>query len=220
MPDRESNDVLQKVRKALGHTTAPGSVPPPPVIDESFTRLIRVDADLAQAFIKTATEARLKVQQVAEADAAGRIAESVKLHQCHRVGISESLLFDRLGLVEALRSVGVQVEMWGGLSLDAAYELECGITNVWAAVAETGSLVIRPDPHQGRALSLVPPLHIAVVEPGQIVPDLIDLFARMGAEARFPNTTLVTGPSKTADIEGSLVTGVHGPGIVEVYLLK
>ena len=94
------------------------------------------------------------------------------------------------------------------------------MTDVWAAVAETGSLVIRPDAHHGRLLSLAPPIHVAFVKPQQIVADLIDLMQMIDADTRAPNITLITGPSKTADIEGSLVIGVHGPGMVRVMLVN
>ena len=108
---------------------------------------------------------------------------------------------------------------WDQSTLDAAYDLDCGVTDVYAAVAETGSLVIVPTPGHGRALSLVPPIHVAIVEPANIVPDLIDLLEKISAGPRVPNITIITGPSKTADIEGALVTGVHGPGVVRVFLV-
>ena len=92
--------------------------------------------------------------------------------------------------------------------------------DVYAAVAETGSLVIRPNPHHGLAISLVPPIHIALVEPATIGPDLIDLLEKIRLEPHPPNVTVITGPSKTADIEGALVTGVHGPGLVQVFLVR
>jgi L-lactate dehydrogenase complex protein LldG len=211
---------MEKVRKALGRTQTPTSVATPPMIDDTVARLVARDVDLVQTFIRTATEARFKLIEVAEADVSAGIIESIQLHQCHRIGIPDSPLFDRLNLPAALQTAGLGVERWDRSTLDSAYDLDCGITDVYAAIAETGSLVIRPGPAHGRALSLVPPLHIAVVEPGQILPDLIDLFAKLSAEPSFPNTTIITGPSKTADIEGSLVTGVHGPGVVEIYLLK
>jgi L-lactate utilization protein LutC len=107
-----------------------------------------------------------------------------------------------------------------GLTLDEAYDLDCGITDVHAAVAETGSIVIRPDAGHGRLLSLAPPIHIAVIEPRNFVADLVDLFEKLGRDGIAPNTTIITGPSKTADIEGVLVTGVHGPGLVQLYILS
>jgi L-lactate dehydrogenase complex protein LldG len=93
------------------------------------------------------------------------------------------------------------------------------VTEVTYAVAETGSLIIRATPQHGRALSLVPPVHVAVVQPKQILPDLVDLFEQLAREGA-DNTVIITGPSKTADIELTLVTGVHGPGVVHVFILQ
>ena len=102
-----------------------------------------------------------------------------------------------------------------------------------SAIAETGTLMVCSRPGQERVASLLPPYHVAIVERRQIVPDLIDAFAMlqqeqmtdvqvpMTNEIRNPqsairnlpsNVTLITGPSKTGDIELQLTTGVHGPG--------
>ena len=86
-------------------------------------------------------------------------------------------------------------------------------------VAETGTLVCTSGNERWRGLTLIPPLHIAIVEAQQITPDLIDLFAG-GMPAPLPaNVTLISGPSKTADIEGILITGVHGPREVHVVVV-
>ena len=75
---------------------------------------------------------------------------------------------------------------------------------------------------QPRSLSLLPPLHIAVAHQSQILPDLFDLFETPLWTERggLPSClSLITGPSKTGDIELRLVTGVHGPGEVHVILI-
>ena len=77
-------------------------------------------------------------------------------------------------------------------------------------------------PGQERVASLVPPLHIALVERRQIVPDLIDAFGllhRRGLASLPSNVTFITGPSKTGDIELQLTTGVHGPGKWQVIVI-
>ena len=80
-------------------------------------------------------------------------------------------------------------------------------------------MVLATRPGQPRAVSLLPPVHIVVAHRNQIVPDLFDLFSQ-GAEAGLPAClSLITGPSKTGDIELKLVTGVHGPGEVHVVLV-
>jgi L-lactate utilization protein LutC len=93
------------------------------------------------------------------------------------------------------------------------------VTDVDCAVAENATLVIRPSGEQGRSLSLTPMFHVAIVETAQIVPDMLELFTRLGDASYRSNIILITGPSKTADIEMNLVTGVHGPGVVMVFVV-
>ncbi len=92
-----------------------------------------------------------------------------------------------------------------------------GISGVDHLVAETGSIAIGARPEEPRSLSLLPPVHIAVADRSQLLPDLFDLFA--GRPSMPSCLTLITGPSKTGDIELRLVTGVHGPGEVHVVLI-
>jgi len=215
----EATDPFEKIRRALGRDKTLSAVPAPPAIDASIARLVGGDVDLKERFIKYATEASFGVEEVAADDAAAKLAGFLRQTQCRRIGISAGGLLDRLQIDQSLRREGFDVATWDNLSWEAAYELDCGVTDVWAAVAETGSLVIRPDSRHGRLLSLAPMIHIAFVQPNQIVADLIDLMDKIDGEQRAPNITLITGPSKTADIEGSLVTGVHGPGVVRIMVI-
>jgi L-lactate utilization protein LutC len=110
----------------------------------------------------------------------------------------------------------------GAEKRDDFFAAEAGISGVDYLIAETGSLVLLSRPEQPRSLSLLPPLHIAVARREQILPDLFDLFdSRLWTEKDgLPSClSLITGPSKTGDIELRLVTGVHGPGEVHVVLI-
>jgi len=99
------------------------------------------------------------------------------------------------------------------------YDFDAGVTDVYAAVAETGSLVVRASAGHGRALSLVPPVHVAIVEPKNLLADLVDLFQKMNADSVASSVSIISGPSKTSDIEMNLVIGVHGPVVVKVFVL-
>jgi L-lactate utilization protein LutC len=213
-------DWIASVRRALGRSAPLGTPPVPPAIDEPITRLVHSDIRLTELYLKTAKNAKFIVDTVAPENLAGKLVEFLQANKCHRIGMSNVEMFDRLELPAAFRAAGFDAEFWSEFTLDETYDLDCGITDVFAAVAETGSLAIRPDPHRGRALSLIPPIHIAIVEPKNIVADLLDLFEIMAKKDPTGAVTLITGPSQTADIEAVMVTGVHGPGMVTVFVVQ
>jgi L-lactate dehydrogenase complex protein LldG len=85
-------------------------------------------------------------------------------------------------------------------------------------LADTGSVVLASGPEEPRARSLLPEVHISLLAEDRIVAGLDDLFAALGQD--LPSAlAIVTGPSRSADIEQSLTVGVHGPGEVHVVLL-
>jgi len=98
-----------------------------------------------------------------------------------------------------------------------------GVTGVDYAIAETGSCAIVARKGVSRLASLLPPVHVAVVERGQVLPSLDELFAlrrhshAQGDAGSYMN--IISGPSRSGDIEQTLVTGVHGPREVHMVLL-
>jgi L-lactate dehydrogenase complex protein LldG len=101
--------------------------------------------------------------------------------------------------------------------------LAVGLTRPDLALAREGTLVQASRPGGGYLLSLLPPLHVALLKVTDLLPGLEALPAALGDPARFPagppaSLSLIAGPSKTGDIEAILIRGVHGPGRVEVVL--
>lgn len=100
-----------------------------------------------------------------------------------------------------------------------------GITGVTSALAATGSLVLSSGAGQYRTTSLLPDRHIALMTTDQIMTDF-ETWQQAQKEAGYPaftkssNTTLVTGPSKTADIAQELIKGAHGPREVHIIILN
>lgn len=84
-----------------------------------------------------------------------------------------------------------------------------GITRAAGAIAETGTVVLNDATTASRLGALAPWIHVAVLRRADLWPDIPSALARLGPD---PNTIWVTGPSKTADVEGILIEGVHGPG--------
>ncbi len=102
-------------------------------------------------------------------------------------------------------------------------DCDASITGCEYLVARTGSMVLSANQAQGRTASVYAPVHICVAFTSQMVYDLKDAlqFLKQKYEGTFPSMiTFATGPSRTADIEKTLVTGVHGPGEVYCFLVE
>lgn len=95
-------------------------------------------------------------------------------------------------------------------------DYQFGITRARAAIAETGTLVVTDGQTSSRLAALAPWVHIACIRRSEIFRDTPAAVADLGED---PNVVWVTGPSKTADVEGILIEGVHGPGIQICLLL-
>lgn len=100
---------------------------------------------------------------------------------------------------------------------------DIGLSTAEWAIAETGSLILTGGPGRGRTVTLLPPVHMAVLPADRIVPtvaEAIERYADGGAERTLPaNLSFHTGPSRSGDIEMTLSIGVHGPGEVHVVLV-
>ena len=95
---------------------------------------------------------------------------------------------------------------------------DTAVSTALYALADTGSVVLAASPAEPRAQSLLPFTHWTVVARDRILPGLDELFARLGDD--LPSAlAIVTGPSRSADIEQRLAVGVHGPGDVHVLIL-
>jgi L-lactate dehydrogenase complex protein LldG len=98
-----------------------------------------------------------------------------------------------------------------------------GLTSCEALVARTGSLVVAPATASGRRLSIYPDQHVVLAHPSQVVAEISD--ALRAVQARYGDAlpsmlSLTTGPSRTADIEKTLVLGAHGPRRLTLFLLE
>ena len=103
---------------------------------------------------------------------------------------------------------------------DEMFHIEAGITSTTGAIAETGALIVWPTEKEPRLMSLVPPIHIAVLEADKIYNTFCEAIQALNWPGEMPtNVLLISGPSKTADIELVLAFGVHGPKEVVVIIL-
>jgi L-lactate dehydrogenase complex protein LldG len=129
--------------------------------------------------------------------------------QPRRIAISDAPFIERLAnqIEEDVEEIGITP------SAAQLFGYDLGITAAQAAIAETGTLVLDSNHERHRLVSLLPPVHVAIIEASQICLTLGEALAGLqpaGGEIS-PTITLVTGPSRTADIELTLAIGVHGP---------
>ena len=150
-----------------------------------------------------------------EAAAAHALAGILTDAAARRVVGSDAPLVQRL--LSALGD-GFVRERLEGLSRDGLFACDAGVTTAQWGIAETGTLVLESARENNRLLSLVPPIHVALLSSTCLCDSLGDALARMSRASHA--ITLITGPSRTSDIELTLVVGVHGPQVVHVLLLE
>jgi L-lactate dehydrogenase complex protein LldG len=137
----------------------------------------------------------------------------------------EAQLKEAIGLNELLSQASVTELDWRD-DPDRAFDADLGLVDAHAGLAETGTLVCNSDAAHGRSVSLLPPCVFVLLRASAIVPDMMDYWRQQRPDATMAGDQLpasqvfITGPSKTADIEGELVTGVHGPGQVHVLVIE
>ncbi len=129
---------------------------------------------------------------------------------------------ERLGADEPLAEAGVEVAIWRDLEdfREVAGSADIGLSTAEWAIAETGSLILESGPGKGRTVTLLPPTYVAIVPVDRMlrtVPEAIEKYAERGGLPA--NVCFHTGPSRSGDIEMSLVIGMHGPGDVHVILV-
>ncbi|MGH7849322.1 MAG: LutC/YkgG family protein [Thermodesulfobacteriota bacterium] len=183
-------------------------------------RLLHIDS-LIESFIKELLHVNTAVHSTETEDE----LRSYIIGLVREKGISsfvmwESDYLNSLGLKELLKEEGLR-QIISNDKNDIA-EAGIGITGADYAIADTGTLVLLTDEDRPRSVSLLPPVHLAIIRKSYIVIDIKELFIilkqRLDAGHDPPSCmTFITGPSRTADIELNLTLGVHGPK--ELYVI-
>jgi L-lactate dehydrogenase complex protein LldG len=199
------DDVLARVRAALRDVPAAEALtpphayePPPAPPGDPVTRFAERVADY-QATVRDATQL------------AATIARVCAEHDARRLGVPA-------GLLEGWRPDDLELVEDHGLSAHDLDALDGALTGCALAIAETGTIILDGGERSGRrALTLVPDLHLCLVERSQVVATVSEAIRALdGARGPF---TFVSGPSATSDIELDRVEGVHGPRRLEVLLV-
>jgi L-lactate dehydrogenase complex protein LldG len=215
-------EVLEAICSALAPAVEPAPLPEP-----LLARFAGSEVEVVAGFVREAEAAGAQVATAADAGTArSQIARWLEASGARAVLCAPTPQVRRLTL-EGLSLPGVDIE---ALRVDAppdarrllALAADVGISYADYGLADTGTLALRATPEQGRLLSLAPPTYIAILPRQRIVPDLASCFAAMNLREETRRTsllTLITGPSRTADIEQTLTVGVHGPGRLYILVL-
>lgn len=141
------------------------------------------------------------------------ISELVEKEKVKKATAWDTEELKELGVAEMLSALGVET-IAQDADKRAIAQCDLGITGVDFALPETGTLVLRTTPDQSRLVSLLPRVHLVILHPSALRGDLHDVFAEIKYDQR---TVLITGPSRTTDIEKVLTIGVHGPKALYVW---
>jgi len=198
------DEILARVRGALRDVPADEPLEP-----SAYEPAPAPDGDPVVRFAERVSDYRATVRE-AEALAA-TIVRVCAEHDARRLGVPA-------GLLEGWRPDGLELVEDDGLSAQALDALDGAVTGCALAIAETGTIVLDGGERSGRrALTLVPDLHLCLVERSQVVATVSEAIRALeGARGPF---TFVSGPSATSDIELDRVEGVHGPRRLEVLLV-
>lgn len=205
--------ILHKVRTALGRSAGqdPHAAPPPRIALPEMALQARVDSFVA------ALEALNGKTLVAPGPAEAK-EYAAALASGKRV-VASNAPFLRDCCITTLPEVRSGFTAAEDLR-DACAAADLGITSADYALADTGTLVMLSSPEEARLISLLPPVHLAVLPRRRLLSGLDELFTVLPQpSAQTSSMVLITGPSRTADIEQILVRGVHGPGSIHVVIV-
>jgi len=243
MPGTPKSKFLQSVRDALGREDVPPTQPYPRLtetqaeLEEQTAQMRkRLEDRLPTLLDKLAQMAALggwKVHRASGAEDAIDYIQSVA-RESGTTSIARSTqdVFEQVPVDAALSNLGIKVttilwdeDMPRETLREEIRQSGIGITGADYALAETGSLVVLPRRGLARLISVVPPVHIALVRAEDLLETLDDLFLLRRLEYHQQGgemgsyLNLITGPSRTADIEMTIVEGVHGPKEVHMIIL-
>ncbi len=226
MPESRTTrqEFLGRVSRALGRRGIAKTVENKPDVDVEMVRLAGEDDSVVDMFCDRAAFTGMDVRRCKKDEFVETVVGILDEVSARKVTTSIENLDDAVGLRKAIREGGVKIAKWtDDRTMGAHYGADVGITDVHCALAETGTLICCSGAKHGRGGSLVPEIHLALVRKKDIAADMLDYFDQIeGLDSKgLPSSqAFITGPSKTADIEGVMITGVHGPRRVIILVVE
>ena len=208
-----THPVIDQIRSSLGRDAQAALQPRPAIYPARLPEAVDMEAERFLEEVRKLSGVSQKVAPEAIADA---LQTLVAENGIHKATLWQTPWFEKLGIENTLRGLGVELVSPHADKHDMAL-CDLGITEADYLLPETGTLVLRSSAEQPRAVSLLPRIHLAIVRPEMLRPDLHQVFA----EAKDSHyLVFITGPSRTADIELTVTLGVHGPKNLYVWMLE
>ena len=226
MSNRSREEILHRVKKGLSTVKDPSPVR---TDDRNFStesgeiqkRLAKDRKSLTEQLITEIESVNTTVFRSKKPEnILNVLLELIEANDLQIFAIWETKYLKELGLKNSLKEKGLKLVTAKSKTRLATADI--GITEADYAIADTGTLVLLTDNEKPRGVSLLPPIHLAIVNPENIVSNINELFIilkeRIGSTKDIKSCmTFITGPSRTADIELNLTLGVHGPK--ELYVI-
>ena len=187
-------------------------------------RPVESAADKAQRFRHFIELAHAEVYAVSRGGWLQKLWEVLSARHIDKLLVSRDTPHGERALAElpqsgiACQAYTQAIESW---KAELFHHIPASLTGARGAIAETGTLILWPDEHEPRLMSLVPPLHIVLLDASHIHNTFYEAMTTEGWQDGLPtNALLISGPSKTADIQQTLAYGAHGPKELVVLIIE
>jgi L-lactate dehydrogenase complex protein LldG len=174
-----------------------------------------------ERLIERMTSVRTEVHELADGNWIDWLNTELPKRKLMRVLVGNGETGDQF-IQQARKSLQVQryqqpIENW---KQQMFHDIDVGLTTTIGGIAESGSLMLWPNADEPRLMSLAPPVHIALLDADKIYENFAQAMHQLNWATQMPtNALLISGPSKTADIEQTLAYGIHGPRQLIVLML-
>lgn len=178
--------------------------------------------DKAERFVEMMSANHADVRKTTRSELTSMLTSIINHYQFERIAIGTAGEYiNDIEVASSSKQVTAfneSIEQWKS---ELFNQIDVGITHTLGGIADTGALILWPNEHEPRTLSLVPPSHIAIVKKSALYGHFLQVMQDNNWNHCMPtNALLISGPSKTADIQQTLAYGAHGPSQLIVVLLE
>jgi L-lactate dehydrogenase complex protein LldG len=208
-----NNPVIDNIRRSLGRTVQSPIKSRPAIYASRQPEALESEVE---QFLDELRRLSAVGQQLPPKGIDSALKSLVIEQNIRKATVWETPYLRQLGVAEILNSLGIELVSPNADKYEMA-QCDLGITEADFLLPETGTIVLKSSHEKPRAVSLLPRIHLALVRPEMLRPDMHDVFT----EAKDSNyLVFITGPSRTADIELTVTLGVHGPKNLFTWVIQ